>query len=92
MASEKTEELYRRLLQMGYPKDFCAQVSYRNLNTDYTAGRMLGYLSREKKPRLEDLVDEMLAILEDRRRLVQKKEAEQAQAAISYMYQNGLNG
>ena len=36
------------------------------------------------------LVDEMLAILSDRDQLVQKKEAERAQAAVSEIYRNGL--
>ena len=60
------------------------------MNTDYMATRMLGYLYRMTDPRLEDLVDEMLAILSDRDRLIQKKEAERAQAAVSEIYRNGL--
>ena len=35
------------------------------MNTDYTATRMLGYLYRYTNPKIEDLVDEMLAILSD---------------------------
>ena len=66
MASERTDELYRLLLSKGYPKEFCAEIAYKNMNTDYTATRMLGYLYRVTNPRIEDLVDEMLAILSDR--------------------------
>ena len=66
MASERTDELYRLLLDRGYPKEFCAEIAYKNMNTDYTATRMIGYLYRVTNPRLEDLVDEMLAILSDR--------------------------
>ena len=62
MASERTEELYKLLLSKGYPKEFCAEIAYKNMNTDYTATRMLGYLYRVTEPRIEDLVDEMLAI------------------------------
>ena len=65
MASERTEELYRVLLSKGYPKEFCAEIAYKNMNTDYTATRMLGYLYRYTNPKIEDLVDEMLAILSD---------------------------
>lgn len=39
---------------------------------------------------MEDLIDEMLAILTDRNELIRKKEAEQAQAAVSELYRNGL--
>ena len=63
MASERTEELYRVLLSKGYPKELCAEIAYKNMNTDYTATRMLGYLYRYTNPKIEDLVDEMLAIL-----------------------------
>ena len=90
MASERTDELYKVLLDRGYPKEFCAEIAYKNMNTDYTATRMLGYLSRVSDPRIEDLVDEMLAILSDRDAIIQKKEMEHAQAVINEIYRNGL--
>ena len=90
MASECTDELYQVLLDRGYPKKFCAEVAYRNMNTDYTATRMLGYLYRVSEPRIEDLVDEMLAILSDRDAIIRKKEMEHAQAVMNEMYRNGL--
>lgn len=90
MASERTEELYKVLLCKGYPKEFCAEIAYKNMNTDYTATRMLGYLYRVTDPRIEDLVDEMLAILSDRDEIIRKKEMEQAQAVINDIYRNGL--
>ena len=90
MASERTDELYKLLLGSGYPKEFCAEIAYRNMNTDYTATRMLGYLYRVSDPRIEDLVDEMLAILSDRDAIIQKKEMEHAQAVINEIYRNGL--
>ena len=90
MASERTNELYKVLLDRGYPKEFCAEISYKNMNTDYTATRMLGYLYRVSDPRIEDLVDEMLAILSDRDAIIQKKEMEHAQAVINEIYRNGL--
>ena len=90
MASERTEELYRVLLSKGYPKELCAEIAYKNMNTDYTATRMLGYLYRYTNPKIEDLVDEMLAILSDRQQIIQKKEMEQAQAVMNDVYRNGL--
>ena len=90
MASERTNELYKVLLDRGYPKEFCAEIAFKNMNTDYTATRMLGYLYRVSDPRIEDLVDEMLAILSDRDAIVQKKEMEHAQAVINEIYRNGL--
>ena len=32
------------MLDRGYPVEFC-EVITQNLNTDFTAGRMIGYLS-----------------------------------------------
>ena len=90
MASERTDELYKVLLDRGYPKEFCAEIAYKNMNTDYTATRMLGYLYRVSDPRIEDLVDEMLAILSDRDAIIQKKEMEHAHALINEIYRNGL--
>lgn len=90
MASERTDELYKILLSKGYPKELCAEIAYKNMNTDYTATRMLGYLYRISNPRIEDLIDEMLAILSDRNAILQKKELEQAQSVINDVYQNGL--
>ena len=90
MASERTNELYKVLLDRGYPKEFCAEIAFKNMNTDYTATRMLGYLYRVSDPRIEDLVDEMLAILSDRDAIMQKKEMEHAQAVINEIYRNGL--
>lgn len=90
MASEKTAELYRLLLSKGYPEELCREIAYKHMNTDYSATRMMGYLYRVSDPRIEDLVDEMLAILSDREEIIRKKEMERAQAVMNDVYRNGL--
>ena len=90
MGTERTDELYKVLLTKGYPKELCAEIAYKNLNTDYTATRMLGYLYRYTEPRMEDVIDEMIAILSDREEFRKKKEMERTQAAINEIYRNGL--
>lgn len=90
MASEKTAELYRLLLSKGYPEELRREIAYKHMNTDYTATRMMGYLYRVSDPRIEDLVDEMLAILSDREEIIRKKEMERAQAVMNDVYRNGL--
>ena len=90
MASEKTAELYRLLLSKGYPEELCREIAYKHMNTDYTATRMMGYLYRVSDPGIEDLVDEMLAILSDREEIIRKKEMERAQAVMNDVYRNGL--
>jgi hypothetical protein len=42
--SAKSLELYDIMMKRGYPEEFCDQIS-KNLNTDRTAQRMIGYLS-----------------------------------------------
>ena len=90
MGTERTDELYKVLLTKGYPKELCSEIAYKNLNTDYTATRMLGYLYRYTEPRLEDVIDQMIAILSDREEIIKKKEMEQSQAVINEIYRNGL--
>ena len=71
MPETRNDELYRALKHNGYPDDFCREIAYRQMNTDFTATRML-------------------AILSDRKAWIEKKQSEEAQAAISRMYREGL--
>ena len=83
-------QLYDMLVERGYPEALCELIT-RNLNTDYTATRMIGYLSHYSYlPELE-IVDEMLAILGDRNAIMKKKEAEEVQAKLSELYRFGLD-
>ena len=77
--TEISMQLYEMMLNRGYPQNLCDLVT-RNLNTDYTATRMIGYLSHYSYLPEVEIVDEMLAILSDRNAIIQKKEAEQAAA------------
>ena len=83
--SPKSLELYDIMIKRGYPAEFCDQIT-KNLNTDWTAGRMMGYLSHYKKLPLEEIVDEMLAILSDRNRIMQKHEMEEIIHGIMTKY------
>jgi len=86
--TEKSMELYEILLKRGYPQVFCEQVSL-NLNTDWTAKRMIGYLSHYSRLPMEDVADEMLAILSDRNRIMQKKDLEATNAKWNeFLYEN----
>lgn len=80
--------LYDELIREGYNPELSAVICTRYMNTEYTAGRMLAYLARAGNPPEEELVDEMLAILEDRDRFVKKHETESGQAAISAWYES----
>ncbi len=88
--TEISMQLYQIMLDRGYPEEFCDLVT-RNLNTDYTATRMIGYLSHYSYLPEGEIVDEMLAILSDRNALMRKKEAELAQEKINELYRFGLD-
>ena len=88
--TEISMQLYEMMLNRGYPKNLCDLVT-RNLNTDYTATRMIGYLSHYSYLPEVKIVDEMLAILSDRNAIIQKKEAEHAQAKMNEIYRFGLD-
>ena len=88
--SEISMQLYEMLLERGYPQNLCELIT-RNLNTDYTATRMIGYLSHYSYLPEVEVVDEMLAILSDRNAIMKKKELEATQAKINELYNFGLD-
>lgn len=86
----KSMELYDILVKSGYPQEFCEQITL-NLNTDWTAQRMIGYLSHYKKLPIEEIVDEMLAIISDRNRIMQKHQLEETNAKWNEFLNNGFS-
>ena len=83
--SEMSMELYEMMLDRGYPEEFCDLIS-KNLNTDFTAG----YLSHYQELPLEEIVDEMLSILADRNRIMQKKQLESNNAEWNRFLEEGF--
>ena len=88
--TEISMQLYHMMVERGYPENLCDLVT-RNLNTDYTAARMIGYLSHYSNLPDVEVADEMLAILSDRNAIMRKKESEQTQAKINELYRFGLD-
>lgn len=86
----KSIELYHLLLDRGYPEPFSDLIT-KNLNTDWTAQRMIGYLSHYKRLPEEEIVDEMLAILSDRNRIMQKHELEETNAKWNQILSTGFD-
>lgn len=84
--NEKTVMLYKLMLRKGYPEEF-SRLICSEMNTDFTAERMMNYVSGPKK-RLEDVADEMLAIKDFRDRLIDKHITEHANRSINDLYRN----
>ena len=88
--SEVSMQLYKLMLERDYPEDFCDIIT-KNLNTDFTAQRMIGYLYHYEHPPVAEIADEMLSILSDRNRIMQKKELEEVNAKWNDFLMNGFN-
>lgn len=82
-------ELINKIVRMGYPKEFGYMVA-KNLGTPKTLSRMIGYLGHAKPRSAEEIADEMLAIMDDRNRWIQKKEAEYYNQKYNEMLYYGL--
>ena len=83
--SEKSKQLYELMLRKGYPEDFSALIA-GEMRTEFTASRMIGYINKTDRLPLEEVADEMFAILSDRDRITEKHLMEHAQAKINEMY------
>ena len=88
--SPMSMELYDILLDKGYPEKFSDLIT-RNLNTDFTATRMIGYLSHYSDLPEAEIVDEMLSILSDRNQIMKKKNMEETNALLNDLYRFGLS-
>ena len=82
--TEMSMLLYNMMLDRGYPEQLCDLVT-RNLNTDYTATRMIGYLSHYSNLPDVEVVDEMLAIKSEIDAWKEKKTNEEANAVYNGM-------
>lgn len=88
--SEVSMQLYKLMLERGYPEEFCDIIT-KNLNTDFTAQRMIGYLYHYDHPPVEEIADEMISILSDRNQIMEKKELEEVNARWNDFLMNGFN-
>jgi hypothetical protein len=88
--TEVSMQLYKLMLERGYPEEFCDIIT-KNLNTDFTAQRMIGYLYHYDHPPVEEIADEMISILSDRNQIMEKKELEEVNARWNNFLMNGFN-
>ncbi len=87
--TEVSMQLYKLMLDRGYDEEFCDIIT-KNLNTDFTAQRMIGYLYHYEHPPVEEIADEMISILSDRNRIMQKKELEEVNKKWNDFLMNGF--
>ena len=82
-------ELVKAIVRMGYPEEFGTLVA-KNLGTEKTMSRMIGYLRQARPASAEEIADEMLAIMDDRSRWLRKKETEYYNRKYNEMIYYGL--
>lgn len=87
--SNLSKNLYEIMVKKGYPHEF-ADIVTKNLNTDYTAQRMIWYLGHYDFLPMEEVADEMISILSDRNRIMQKKELEKVNEKWNDFLMHGL--
>ena len=85
-----SEKLIKELGKLGYHEGF-SQVIAENLRTDKAIDRMVGYLRSARPGSAEEIVDEMLAIIDDRDRWIKKKIAENSNSKITELYNSPLS-
>lgn len=83
--TELGKQLYDLMIKKGYPEDFSWVVS-SEMGTEFVGRRMIGYIAANPLLPLEEVADEMMAILSDRERIVSKHIAEHAQQKVNEFY------
>ena len=90
MKDGASSALYDLMVRKGYPEEFASAIA-NEMRTEYTSERMIGYISRNPKLPPEEVADEMLAILAERDRLIEKHIARSAQEKINQLYSSPLD-
>ena len=79
---EKTREylrFMRAMRDLGFPAEL-AEMLAEQLGGPWSLRRMTGYLRQARPTRLEDIADELVAILEERRSIVERQISQAANA------------
>ena len=87
--AETRRNLILTITRMGYPESLGEAVA-ANLRTEKTMSRMTSYLRLAKPRSAEEIVDEMLAIMDDRDRWIQKKTAQYYNEKYNELLYEGL--
>lgn len=74
------QRLVQAMVELGFPAEF-GEIVADELGGPWSMARMTGYLLNARPTRPEDVADEMLAILEQRTTIAQKKRTERSNAA-----------
>ena len=79
------EGLVRAAQRLGLPTEF-GELMCGQLRTAQAMDRMRTYLLGVRPTRMEEIADEMLAIMQERDRWIEQKRSEEANASITRFY------
>ena len=79
------DDLLAAVRELGYPEELGAALA-AGLGGDWSMKRMAGYLRGARPRSMEEIADEMVAILDHRRSIVERKRAEQSQEQLTRFY------
>lgn len=78
-------DLVAAIEQLGYPGEF-GEVLAHELGGAWSMRRMTGYLRSARPSSPEEIADELVAILDQRRRIVEQKVSQRANDSITAFY------
>ena len=87
--TETKNQLVQEIVGLGFPEKLGEEVA-KNLGSPKAMRRMISYLHQVKPKKVELVVDEMLAICSEIENWRDKKESQEAIAAISTFLRYGL--
>lgn len=86
---KKRATLIKIMVRYGYPQEYGIELA-NTLKTEKAMTRMISYLLHGKPKRIEDIADEMVAILEEHHRWMEKKKAEYANQKYNELLAKGI--
>ena len=79
------DDLLAAVRELGYPDELASALA-AGLGGEWSMKRMAGYLRGARPRSMEEIADEMVAILDHRRSIVERKRAEQSQEQLTRFY------
>lgn len=79
------DDLLAAVRELGYPEELGYALA-AGLGGEWSMKRMAGYLRGARPRSMEEIADEMVAILDHRRSIVERKRAEQSQEQLTHFY------
>ena len=79
------DDLLAAVRELGYPEELGAALA-AGLGGEWSMRRMAGYLRGARPRTMEEIADEMVAILDQRRTIVERKMAEHSQEQLTRFY------